>query len=543
MNINLQSMVGDSPQYTVKGENLNVQNPENVEEKIGTLDELNLKELSVGDIFRGKIINITNYDVEILLDNQQHVKAAIQQALEFNIGDKLIFQIKDKSDGKIFIKPMTQDGISMDLVKRSLDAAGFTATDKNINIVKSLIANEQPINKQSIFNMIKFTSTFGIENVDKLVDMTKNGIEVNENNLQMYDSYLQSKHQITSDINNLQNQLVKFMMERIDISSEDNSNITPEILNGKVDEEIEWFSKMLEEPDNNENAIRNDEPLLKDNVKIQETVLQEGGKYSEAVLSENPEKTETILPKVELPLTKDVKDIETSLTGNLKNSETVLPEIGKNVEYKDRLSRLISKIFEKEFFLEPEELLENKDTIKEQVEKIYDKLNKLSEVIENQIDTSKNNGLSESAAGVKNNMNFMNELNNIESYVQLPIKFSEGKANGDLYVYNKKNRKYDKEEVLTAFLHLDMQYLGATDVNIKMERKNVTAKFTLEDDTSMRIVDEHLNELIEKIEKAGYSIKMTTEVMNKLDRNPLQPITEHNEAVVNVKRYTLDIRT
>jgi hypothetical protein len=142
----------------------------------------------------------------------------------------------------------------------------------------------------------------------------------------------------------------------------------------------------------------------------------------------------------------------------------------------------------------------------------------------------------------------MSDLNNIESYIQLPVKFSEGKTNGDLYVYNRKRGKLNADDTLTAFLHLDMQYLGATDVNISMKKNNVTTKFTLNDDMSSKIVSEHIDELVEKLETLGYKVSVTTETSKKnIDStekfNPLLPLTENNEKTVTVKRYALDIRT
>lgn len=622
LNINLQNYYNDALQYNIKGDGSGTQNAVNSAENIDVAKEVNLKDLLVGDVFSGKIINITNHEVNILLDNNQQLNATMQQALELNIGDKMLFQVKDKNDSQILIRPVANNEVSMDLVNKSLLAAGLSMTDKNIAIVKELIGSEQPIDKQSILNMIKLTARFGSENIDKLIDMTKNGIEVNENNLKMYDVYMQSKHQITSNINDIQNNIIKYMTDIPD-NSQNNESSFSEILNNKIDSNIELLSKLSDIFDeygsNRQESFNNDAGVLETEIKenvlqdnnvkdadSQETIIKDNDihntdihdnlnvkensenitKDSTVINNDNSAKNDNLVENkdtvqehniingdndnsgkdlfdkvVNKELSEKLNSIEKNSTNPIEKAESfkdlgdILKKLSEDGLGKDEMAKLIQSdkfsrkltdIFEKKLFINPDKLSEDKEKIKDEVNKLYEKLDRLSESIKESIQPAKNGNLADSASNLRNNMSFMNELNHIESYVQLPVKFSEGKANGDLYVYNKKRNKYNKGDVLTAFLHLDMQYLGATDVNIKMEKKNVITKFTLADDESMEIVSSHLDELIKKIQKLGYIVNISTEVSEKASEeksNPLQPITENNEKAVSVKRYTLDIRT
>lgn len=624
LNINLQNYYNDALQYNIKGDGSGAQNTVNATENIDGTNEVNLKDLLVGDVFSGKIINITNHEVNILLDNNQQINATMQQALELNIGDKMLFQVKDKNDSQILIRPVANNEVSMDLVNKSLLAAGLSMTDKNIVIVKELIGSEQPIDRQSILNMIKLTARFGSENIDKLIDMTKNGIEVNENNLKMYDIYMQSKHQITSNINDIQNNIIKYMTDMPE-NSQNNASSVSELINAKIDNNIELLNKLsdifdeygsnrqesvINEADGQEAEIK--ENVVQDNnVKNAETqeigIKDNGSQQTDVHVSVKGSENSENIPKDAADISNDNsvksdnsvqnKDIDqnkdsiqnqnfiygqkensgkevfnkelseklSSEENNIKNlfeKADSFKEIGDTLKkmsesgmgkdeiakliHSDKFSRKLADIFEKKLYINPDKLSEDKEKIKDEINKLYEKLDRLSESIKESIQPAKNGNLADSASDLRNNMSFMNELNHIESYVQLPVKFSEGKANGDLYVYNKKRSKYNKGDVLTAFLHLDMQYLGATDVDIKMEKKNVVTKFTLADDESMEIVSSHLDELIQKIQKLGYIVNISTEVSEKISEeksNPLKPITENNEKAVSVKRYTLDIRT
>lgn len=83
----------------------------------------------------------------------------------------------------------------------------------------------------------------------------------------------------------------------------------------------------------------------------------------------------------------------------------------------------------------------------------------------------------ETAAEVRGNIEFMNQLNQAYTYVQVPLKMSGQNANGELYVYTNKKNLRDPDAELSAFLHLDLEHLGSTDVSVKMQHRNVKTNF------------------------------------------------------------------
>ena len=111
-------------------------------------------------------------------------------------------------------------------------------------------------------------------------------------------------------------------------------------------------------------------------------------------------------------------------------------------------------------------------------------------------------------ANLSENIEFMNQMNQMFTYVQLPLKFGNSQAHGDLYVYTNKKNMARKDGMLTAFLHLDMDHLGALDVSISLqtERNQVTTKFYL-DEASIVLVEGHIDELSQRLMKKGYQCK------------------------------------
>lgn len=576
MNINLSNYYTDSQSASGavhnSGSNRNEavdrsvqnQNVQNINSQNNT-GGINLRDLAAGDVFRGEIININNQNVEILLDGNEHINATMQQALGLNIGEKLLFQVKDNSDTQLVIRPIANNEVSSELVNKSLLTAGLTINDKNIAIVKELIANGQPIDKQSIINMIKLSSVYANESIDKLIDMTKNGIEINRENLDMYDAYTASSHYISENIMEIRDGILE-VFEKLLESDVNFSDFTENNVN--IEDTAEnTTANDITSGNFNENSI-NPENLMGNTISSDSftkinTILEDLSNIFDAD-NDNKQISESInvdknniynkesIQEASKESTKDfLKMVESSDT--FKELSEVLKNIGENMP-KEALNNIIkspvfkekiTKLLMDRLYLNPTKLSEDKKIVKNEVDKIYDKLNKLTEMIKNMPENVKSENLSLAGDKLSKNMNFMNELNNIEAYVQVPVKFSEGNKNGDLYVYNRRKNKKINDDTLTAFLHLQLDYLGATDINISLKKNSVTAKFTLDDEISRNLVEDNLGELAERLEKIGYNVTISTELSEKKSQefNAILPITSNNENAVSIKRYIFDIRT
>lgn len=576
MNVNLSNYYTDSQSVSgavsSSGSNRNEavdrsvqnQNVQNINSQNNT-GGINLRDLAAGDVFRGEIININNQNVEILLDGNEHINATMQQALGLNIGEKLLFQVKDNSDTQLVIRPIANNEVSSELVNKSLLTAGLTINDKNIAIVKELIANGQPIDKQSIINMIKLSSVYANESIDKLIDMTKNGIEINRENLDMYDAYTASSHYISENIMEIRDGILevfeKLLESDVNFSdfTENNVNIediaenttanditsgnfnensiNPENLMGNTisSDSFTKINTILEDLSNIFDAD-NDNKQISESINVDKNNIYN----KESIQEASKESTKDFLKMV------DSSDTFKKLSEVLKNiGENMPKEAFNNIIKSPVFKEKITKLLMDRLYLNPTKLSEDKKIVKNEVDKIYDKLNKLTEMIKNMPENVKSENLSLAGDKLSKNMNFMNELNNIEAYVQVPVKFSEGNKNGDLYVYNRRRNKKINDDTLTAFLHLQLDYLGATDINISLKKNSVTAKFTLDDETSRNLVEDNLGELAERLEKIGYNVTISTELSEKKSQkfNAILPITSNNENAVSIKRYIFDIRT
>ena len=102
----------------------------------------------------------------------------------------------------------------------------------------------------------------------------------------------------------------------------------------------------------------------------------------------------------------------------------------------------------------------------------------------------------------------MNQVNQMYTYAQIPLKMSGQHASGELFVYTNKKALAQGEKDLTAFLHLDLDHLGSTDVSVRMRGREVSTRFYLDNDTAYALLEKNYPVLEARLEKKGYHCKI-----------------------------------
>lgn len=244
-------------------------------------------------------------------------------------------------------------------------------------------------------------------------------------------------------------------------------------------------------------------------------------------------------PEVTLKQSMTAEDFLNTLRDALKqNQEYGFAGMTKLFGSKE-FAAILKNCAEKQWLLEPEQLKEAS-----KVSDLYERLDHQMKQMENVMKAAgvTQNSFVQTAADIRSNIEFMNQINQVYTYVQLPLKLSGQNASGDLYVYTNKKNLNDPEAELTAFLHLDLENLGSTDVSIRMKDKNVKTNFYIADDASYDLIEKHLPVLEKRLAQKGYrcSITMSKEekkvefVEDFLQRDMPQAGTLH--------RYSFDVR-
>ncbi|MBP3543280.1 MAG: hypothetical protein J6J86_03530, partial [Lachnospiraceae bacterium] len=172
--------------------------------------EILLKNMEPGQIFSGEITDIRGSYITITLQNMQSVQAKLAENFEFLIGQKALFQVKDNQDSQLLIRPLdlnaAQSGELM-VAERALTAAGLQMTEKTLELVKNLMAANQPIDKQSLLSYVRQLAKYPQAEISDLITLHKHQLPVNGETVSQMANYREFEHSLLKDIGELQQKL------------------------------------------------------------------------------------------------------------------------------------------------------------------------------------------------------------------------------------------------------------------------------------------------------------------------------------------------
>lgn len=148
------------------------------------------------------------------------------------------------------------------------------------------------------------------------------------------------------------------------------------------------------------------------------------------------------------------------------------------------------------------------------VEELYQRLDRqlkgMTRILEQAGQTE--SGTFKAATNMSQNVDFLQQLNQAYTYVQLPLRLQQGEAHGDLYVYTNKRNLAAKDGQISALLHLDMEHLGPVDVYVAMQAERVNTKFYVQDDEMLDFLEAHMDLLTSRLQKRGYQCDFSMQV-------------------------------
>lgn len=223
----------------------------------------------------------------------------------------------------------------------------------------------------------------------------------------------------------------------------------------------------------------------------------------------------------------------------IMTGETISKEALQSLFSSKDMQQFLRDALEGQMYLTPEEVADA-----DKVKKLYERLESKTQRLESLLNQAglQETPLAQSVTEVRGNVEFMNQLNQAYTYVQIPLKMAGQNASGQLYVYTNKRDLSDPDKELSAFLHLDLDNLGSTDVSVKMLRKKVDTKFYMETDEAFNLVKAHMPELEERLRKKGFDAKIYVENEGKKVNFLDDFLKKDAPPTGQVHRYSFDVR-
>ena len=545
-----------------------------------------LNEMSKGMIFEGTVSSVRGNQVKLALSNGQQILARLAGKFSFEQGQSVFFQVKNNDGGTIEIKPYTVDGEGVNLtLMDALKAAGLPVDGTNLSMVNKMMEEQMPIDKISLNQMYQLVQDNKGINVTTLVELKRLGIEINQVNAAQFENYANDKQAITIAMDSLIEELPNALSAE-DLSMYKLVSQARDILNIVTDglPEDAFISNEDADMSQYEAIMRDNQsaPVVKKHFNIAELFeslnsvsgesqdiqttqkINNSSVIDNIFLQGNEAKSNTIgfilsdkqieeLNEQVRKLLPDLQENNISLYSEDSSVVGILNDINSMLEntpaHADALRQLFSgeafklmlkETLEQQWMIKPGDLEKNP----KKIDGLYDKIEKQIINMENILKTSGvvNPKAEALADNIRGNIEFMNQINEAYTYVQVPLKMNEKNASGQLYVYTNKKSMSNPDKELSAFLHLDLEHLGGTDVSIKMLHRKVTTNFYLDSDESYALVKQFLPVLEKRLQDKGYNCELNVNSGSKQMNFVAGFLKKDLPPTGQVHRYSFDIR-
>lgn len=557
-----------------------------------------VKSLVPGTTIQGEIIAKNGNEVQIRIDKDTVLQARLEQDVNVEEGQNIRFQVKNNGT-TLTLSPLLTNTAQADNVYKALQMAGLPINESTVAMTDEMMKLGMSIDSRSLQNMFKDVVTHTDASATDVVFLHKMDMPLTESNLRQIQNYTELQHEVVKgmqDVTDALQGLINSSTGGADVAAGVDIATGADVAAGAagVDADtLTQYQNLVKElisdtlmgmlPDGAGVAgvsgadLAGEVPAggisgdalaagvsgadlagealadapMSGNAALIKGVLQDAA-FSELINSGlfTEEEAAGFLKEAAGLLTEKGTTLSENTTQEMMKA--LLNITAGNTQEAESLQRLFSgKVWKNllestvktQWSLTPE-TLPKEGEVGKVYEKIIKNLHTLNETL--QQSGTANTALQESITNLSENIDFMNQLNQMYTYVQLPLKMQNGEKNGELYVFTNKRSLAEKDEEVSALLHLTMEHLGPLDVYVKMNQGKVSTEFTVEKEETLLFLEKNMSILTDRLQKRGYDISCKMKVKDEAGEpeNPVERLlTEKQNGAVSVNaQYAFDVR-
>lgn len=560
-----------------------------------------VKSLVPGTTIQGEIIAKNGNEVQIRIDKDTVLQARLEQDVNVEEGQNIRFQVKNNGT-TLTLSPLLTNTAQADNVYKALQMAGLPINESTVAMTDEMMKLGMSIDSRSLQNMFKDVVTHTDASATDVVFLHKMDMPLTESNLRQIQNYTELQHEVIKGMQDVTDALQGLIngtggagvAARVDIAAvaagvdadtlTQYQNLVKELISdtlmgmfpdgagaagegtggnpaggitgadlaGEVPADGlsgDALAAGVSGTDLTGEALA-DAPLS-GNAALIKGVLQDvafsellnNGLFTEEEAAGFLKEAAGLLTEKGITLSRNttqemMKALLDITAGNTQEAES-LQKLFSGKVWKNLLERSVKT----QWSLTPE-TLPKEGEVGKVYEKIIKSLHTLNETL--QQSGAQNTALQESITNLSENIDFMNQLNQMYTYVQLPLKMQNGEKNGELYVFTNKRSLAEKDGEVSALLHLTMEHLGPLDVYVKMNQGKVSTEFTVEKEETLLFLEKNMSILTDRLQKRGYDISCKMKVKDEAGEpeNPVERLlTEKQNGAVSVHaQYAFDVR-
>ncbi len=566
-----------------------------------------VKSLVPGTTIQGEIIAKNGNEVQIRIDKDTVLQARLEQDVNVEEGQNIRFQVKNNGT-TLTLSPLLTNTAQADNVYKALQMAGLPINESTVAMTDEMMKLGMSIDSRSLQNMFKDVVTHTDVSATDVVFLHKMDMPLTESNLRQIQNYTELQHEVVKGMQDVTDALQGLINGTggADVAAGVDIAAGADVVAGAagVDADtLTQYQNLVKElisdtlmgmlPDGAVAAgdetggnpaggitgadLAGEVPAggisgdalaagvsgadlagealadapLSGNAALIKGVLQDAA-FSELINSGlfTEEEAAGFLKEAAGLLTEKGTTLSENTTQEMMKA--LLNITAGNTQEAESLQKLFSgKVWKNllegtvktQWSLTPE-TLPKEGEVGKVYEKIVKSLHTLNETLLQ--NGAQNTALQESITNLSENIDFMNQLNQMYTYVQLPLKMQNGEKNGELYVFTNKRSLAEKDGEVSALLHLTMEHLGPLDVYVKMNRGKVSTEFTVEKEETLLFLEKNMSILTDRLQKRGYDISCKMKVKDEAGEpeNPVERLlTEKQNGAVSVHaQYAFDVR-
>ena len=528
-----------------------------------------IRALVPGQTLHGEIVGRNGGEVQVRLAEDMILNARVDQNIYLELGKDLTFEVKNNG-ATLTLSPLFTNVATDGNIIKALEMAGLPVQEKTVEMTKQLMDSGLPIHKAALQQVFREWHAFMEEGkLADIINLHKLNLPVNRENVEQMASYRNLTYQLNQTVDDITEQLSQVL----DTLTEEGKTQEAENLLGRILElagetegeqaeagqaasktgqtEAGQAASKVGQTEAGQAASETGQPETGRSAQEagQEGAIQaameagqteSGKKVSEAGQTEARRIISEGVESETLNTAPEDGQIKGQISGAGQQEATALAK-----ESGTTLKQALAAVREQltaNWSITPEEL-EEAEKLGEFYKKFARQLNGLAKALEEA-------GQADSGAGkavmtASRNVDFMQQINQMYAYVQLPLKFGQERAHGDLYVYTNRKNLSTSGEGVSALLHLDMENLGPLDVYVKLQEARVSTKFYVRDEETLDFLEAHMDILTKRLADRGYSCEcsaMTREGEEELQDKGLKPLLEQEKSMV-LSHYAFDVRT
>ena len=548
--------------------------------------------LREGQTLRGVISDIHGNDITLSMEDGSSFTGQLPDANQYSIGQKAAFLITGLENNTIYMKATTGAYLlnMEDTIAQALEEALLPRSPRNLDVVRSLLSNNQSISRENIMASIQLCAQYPEADVHSVITMKCLGLPMTNESVLQFENYQTQTHQLLYKMDTLTDSIGDMLHaigsqvpalaketasalldlalegvtvpeqtgEAATVSAEENSEAPiPET----GEEAADTTDNPVQNSSNGTAGAETSTPFLRVKNLINNLTESVGSKNTPE--PENPtfskEEVGAYLPEEEraavheqlrdLPFSeaakKQLADGTLSVSRFLTEIKQMLPNLtdgqaGKLIS-SDAFRKLVKGQFLSNWTISPKQLKEP-GALTETYEKMAKEWETLSHFSQTVLGKDVFSKLSSSASDMTENLNFMKTLNETFPYIQLPIKLQNQNAHADLYVMTRKEALKKNPDNLKVLLHLDMEHLGTLDIRIAKENTAVSLNFFVSEKDTLHLFERNVELLLDAINAQGYACTSELSLKEK-EVDIVNDFLATNKAPIgDMKRYNFDLR-